>query len=62
MTDYKYIATKIGNRIQIKTYKNQECTKVTFHRYHKAFETLGKLAKEGHTVGYRVKGEIKSLN
>lgn len=62
MTDYKYIATKIGNRIQIKTYKNQQCTRVTFHQYHKAFDTLHKLAKEGHTVQYRTKKGIKSLN
>ena len=57
----KFIAQKIGNRIQIKTYKQEECTKVTFLKYHKAFNTLEKLEKQGHTVKYRQKGAIKSL-
>lgn len=58
----KFIATKIGNRIQIKTYKEEECTKVTFLKYHKAFNVLKKMEKEGHTVQYKVNGGIKSLN
>lgn len=58
----KFIANKIGNRIQIKTYKNNECTKVTFLKYKDAFKTLNKLEKQGHTIGYTIKGEIKSLN
>lgn len=58
----KFIAQKIGNRIQIKTYKKGECTKVTFHKYAKAFSTLEKLGKQGHTVQYKVNGAIKSLN
>ncbi len=58
----KFVAQKIGNRIQIKTYKNEECTKVTFLKYHKAFQTLTQLGKQGHTVQYRTKEGIKSLN
>lgn len=57
----KFIAQKIGNRVQIKSYKNGECTKVTYLKYQKAFSALKKLEKEGHTVGYRVKGEIMSV-
>lgn len=58
----KFVATKIGNRIQIKTYKKKECTKVTFLKYHKAFNVLNKMKKEGHTVQYKVNEGIKSLN
>jgi len=57
----KFIAQKIGNRVQIKSYKDGECTKVTFLKYQKAFSALKRLEKEGHTVGYRVKGEIMSV-
>lgn len=58
----KFVAQKIGNRIQIKTYKEEECTKVTFLKYHKAFNILEKMQKQGHTVQYRNNGAIKSLN
>lgn len=57
----KFIAQKIGNRIQIKSYKEDECTKVTYLKYQRAFNTLKRLEKEGHTVGYKVKGEIISV-
>lgn len=57
----KFIAQQIGNRIQIKTYKNEECTKVTFLKYHKAFNCLKELEKQGHTIQYRQNGAIKSL-
>jgi len=57
----KFVAQKIGNRIQIKSYKKGECTKVTFLKYKRAFSALKRLEKEGHTVGYKVKGEIRSV-
>lgn len=57
----KFVAQKIGNRVQIKSYKEGECTKVTFLKYQKAFRALEKMEKQGHTVGYRVKGEIISV-
>lgn len=59
---HKFVAQKIGNRIQIKTYKKNECTKVTYKKYHKAFQTLQQLAKQGHTVQYRTNKGIKILN
>ena len=57
----KFVAQKIGNRVQIKSYKDGECTKVTFLKYQKAFSALEKMERQGHTVGYRVKGEIISV-
>lgn len=57
----EFVAQKVGNRVQIKSYKEGKCTKVTFLKYQKAFSALKRLEKQGHTVGYRVKGEIISV-
>ena len=56
----KFVAQKIGNRVQIKSYKDGECTKVTFLKYQKAFNALKRLEKQGHEV-YVVTANLESF-
>ena len=52
---------KIGNRYQVKTYKDGECTKVTFLKYLDALKTMRVMKEQGHKVTYTVNGAVKSF-
>lgn len=41
---------KLGNRIQVKTYKNDECTSTNIMKYSQAYKTMKACQLNGWTV------------